>query len=112
MKRDFVAVPSPLVVWERARALRPRAFSGINEPVTVRGEGFAPDESLKLYWSRVVGNRMTGRGWQEATDVIAESRADPQGRAEFRFKVPDDLGGSHTLSVESARGKQTTPDCG
>jgi hypothetical protein len=55
---------------------------------------------------------MTGRGWQEATDVIAESRADPQGRAEFRFKVPDDLGGSHTLSVESARGKQTTPDCG
>ncbi len=80
--------------------------------MTVRGEGFAPDESLKLYWSRVVGNRMTGRGWQEATDVIAESRADPQGRAEFRFKVPDDLGGSHTLSVEFARGKQTTPDCG
>jgi hypothetical protein len=83
------------------------AFSGINEPVVVRGEGFAPGESLKLSWSRVVGNRMTGRGWQEATDVIAESRADAAGRVEFRFKVPDDLGGSHTLSVDSTRGKRT-----
>jgi hypothetical protein len=82
-------------------------FSGINEPVTVRGEGFVPGEDLQLNWSRVVGNRMTGRGWQEASDVIAEARADSQGRAEFIFKVPDDLGGSHTLSVDSARGKQT-----
>jgi hypothetical protein len=83
------------------------AFSGINEPVVVRGEGFAPGESLKLNWSRVVGNRMTGRGWQETSDVIAESKADAEGRAEFRFNVPDDLGGSHTLSVESTRGRQT-----
>ena len=83
------------------------SFSGINEPVTVRGEGFAPDENLKLTWSRVVGNRMTGRGWQEATDVIAESKADAHGGAEFRFNAPDDLGGSHTLAVESARGRQT-----
>jgi hypothetical protein len=83
------------------------AFSGVNEPVTVHGEGFAPGENLKLYWSRVVGNRMTGRGWQEATDVIAEGRADIQGRAEFRFNAPDDLGGSHTLTVESTRGKQS-----
>jgi len=83
------------------------SFSGINEPVTVRGDGFAPGEGLKLHWSRVVGNRMTGRGWQETTDVIAESKADAQGRAEFRFNAPDDLGGSHTLSVESTRGRQT-----
>jgi hypothetical protein len=83
------------------------AFSGINEPVVVRGEGFAPGESLKLNWSRVVGNRMTGRGWQEATDVIAEGKADAEGRAEFSFNAPDDLGGSHTLSVESKHGRKT-----
>ena len=59
-------------------------FSGINEPVTVRGEGFAPGEDLKLNWSRVVGNRMTGRGWQEATDVIAES----QGRLPRPRRIP------------------------
>jgi hypothetical protein len=83
------------------------AFSGVNEPVTVRGEGFAPDENLQLHWSRVIGNRMSGRGWQEATEAIVEGRADSQGRAKFQFNVPDDLGGSHTLSVESTRGKQT-----
>ena len=83
------------------------AFSGINEPVVVRGEGFAPGESLKLLWSRVVGNRMTGRGWQEASDIIAESKADAAGRAEFRFKVTDDLGGSHPLVVESTLGRKT-----
>jgi hypothetical protein len=83
------------------------AFSSINEWVMVHGEGFAPGESLKLLWSRVVGNRMTGRGWEEAADVIAESKADPAGRVEFRFKVPDDLGGSHPLSVESTRGQKT-----
>jgi hypothetical protein len=73
----------------------------------VRGEWFAPGESLKLLWSRVVGNRMTGRGWQEASDVVAESKADAAGRAEFRFNVPDDLGGVHTLAVESAHGRNT-----
>ena len=91
----------------QGRLVATPAFSGINEPLLVRGEGFAPGENLKLNWSRVVGNRMTGRGWQEATDVVAESKADASGRAEFRFNVPDDLGGSHTLSVESTRGTQT-----
>jgi hypothetical protein len=83
------------------------AFSGVNEPVVVHGSGFAPGENLKLNWSRVVGNRMTGRGWQETGEVIAETKADATGRAEFRFQVPDDLGGSHPVSVESTRGPQT-----
>jgi hypothetical protein len=83
-------------------------FSGINEPVVVHGEGFTPRESLKLHWSRVVGNRMTGRGWQETTEVVAESTADAAGRAEFHFMAPDDLGGAHILSVESTRGRKTT----
>jgi len=73
----------------------------------VHGEGFAPGESLKLLWSRVVGNRMTGRGLEEAADVIAESKADPAGPVEFRFKVPDDLGSSHPLTVESTGGQKT-----
>jgi len=82
-------------------------FSGVNEPVVVRGEGFAPGESLQLNWTKVVGNRMTGRGWQEASSVIAESKADASGRAEFRFKAPDDLGGAHGLWVESGGKKRT-----
>jgi len=33
--------------------------------------------------------------------------ADPSGRVEFHFAVPDDLGGAHALSVENGAEKQT-----
>jgi len=82
------------------------AFSGINELVVVRGEGFESGKALQLNWSRVVGNRMTGQGWEESSSVVANSIADADGRAEFRFKVPDDLGGVHGLSVDSTAGEQ------
>jgi hypothetical protein len=83
------------------------AFSGINELVTVRGDGFRPGDSLKLNWTKVIGNRMTGRGWIEDSSVIAEAKADATGRAEFRFNAPDDLGGVHGLWVESGGKKKT-----
>jgi hypothetical protein len=38
--------------------------------------------------------------------VIAESRADAGGAVEFRFKVPDDLGGVHDFWVDTAGAKQ------
>ena len=50
-------------------------------------------------------------------DSVAGSEADSAGRAEFRFKVPDDLGGPHGLWInfvefpvgraESPRGRPT-----
>lgn len=83
------------------------AFSGIKAPVVVRGEGFEPGKPVQLNWTRVVGNRMTGRGWEEASIVVAEAQADAAGRAEFRFNVPDDLGGLHGLWVEQNGKKKT-----
>jgi hypothetical protein len=77
------------------------AFSGIKQPVVVKGSGFEPGKAHKLNWNTVVGNRMTGAGWEEKARVIAESSADATGRAEFRFEVPDDLGGVHNLWVDT-----------
>src|SRR5262245_37767023 len=76
-------------------------FSGVNETVLVQAEGFEPGKRLQLNWSRVIGNRMTGRGWEESSHIISESKADVFGRAEFHFNVPDDLGGLHGLWIES-----------
>jgi hypothetical protein len=84
------------------------AFSGINQPVSVRGEGFEPGKSYALNWTRVVGNRMVATGWEESSKVIAEGKADASGRVEFRFQVPDDLGGTHGLWVDSGGGKKKT----
>ena len=84
------------------------AFSGVDQPVTVTGTGFEPGKTYTLNWNTVVGNRMTGRGWDEVPRPIAEARADAAGRAEFRFKAPDDLGGQHNLWVDLSGGKQKT----
>jgi hypothetical protein len=84
------------------------AFSGIEDPVTVRGEGFEPGKIVALNWTRVVGNRMTGAGWDQSSVVIAQAKADTAGRAEFQFKVPDDLGGEHGLWADAGGGKQKT----
>jgi len=81
--------------------------SGVGELALVRGDGLAPGTSYWLNWTRVVGNRMTGAGWQELSTVVGGSEADSAGRAEFRFKVPDDLGGPHGLWIDTGSAKKT-----
>lgn len=82
------------------------AFSGINQPVVVSGAGFEPGKSYTLNWNTVVGNRMTSRGWEEVARPIAQGTADASGRAQFRFKAPDDLGGAHTIWVDVGGAKK------
>jgi len=84
------------------------AFSGVEQTAVVRGEGFAPGKTYTLNWSRVVGNRMNGAGWLEGSSPIAQAVADASGGAEFRFKVPDDLGGAHNLWVDMGGGLKKT----
>jgi len=82
------------------------AFSGIGEAAVVRGAGFDAGKSYRLNWNTIVGNRMTAGAWEERAHVIAESKADAQGGMEFRFKVPDDLGGAHALWVDLGGAKK------
>jgi hypothetical protein len=82
-------------------------FSGIQAPVVVRGNGFVPGQTYNLNWNTVVGNRMSGAGWEGRGRVVAEAKADSAGAAEFHFRVPDDLGGVHSLSVDTAAGQKT-----
>ena len=82
------------------------AFSAIQEPVVVSGGGFEPGKTYQLNWTRVIGNRMTGRGWEVSATPVAETTADAGGNAIFQFKVPDDLGGEHGLYVDMGGGKK------
>ena len=74
-------------------------FAGVGQLVVVKGDGFAPGETYKLDWTTVIGNRMSGRGWEEASREIAQTIADSAGQVAFHFATPDDLGGAHGLSV-------------
>jgi hypothetical protein len=82
---DLVALPS---------------FAGVDAPVVVKAGGFEPGKTYQLNWSTVVGNRMSGLGWEEQGHVVAESTANAAGEAEFHFKTPDDLGGQHNVWVD------------
>jgi hypothetical protein len=82
------------------------AFAGVGQSVAVAGDGFEAGKSYALNWNTVVGNRMSGAGWEEQSRVIAETRADAGGRVAFRFEVPDDLGGLHNLWVDAGGAKK------
>jgi hypothetical protein len=75
------------------------AFSAIEAPAVTVGSGFAPGKTYKLNWTFLTGNRIIGH-WEEASREIAQATADASGRVEFHYKVPDDLGGNHTLWVD------------
>jgi len=81
-------------------------FSGVGEPIKVTGTGFEPGRSYTLNWTRVVGNRITGQGWQDNASPVSEARAGQDGRIEFSFATPDDLGGTHGLWIEHAGAKK------
>lgn len=81
-------------------------FSGVNEQVKVASSGLEPGKDYKLNWTRVVGNRMNGQGWENISIPVADAKADASGRAEFTFKTPDDLGGVHGLWIDSGNGKK------
>jgi hypothetical protein len=82
------------------------AFSGVGAPVVVTGSGFEPGKIYKLNWDTVVGNRMSGAGWEQQRRLLTQAVADDKGRAEFHFNTPDDLGGLHNLWVETGSTKK------
>jgi hypothetical protein len=82
-------------------------FSGVGETAAVETDGLEPGKAYRLNWTRVIGNRMTGGGWEEFSTPIAESQADASGRIAFRFAAPDDLGGTHGLWIDAGGKKKT-----
>jgi hypothetical protein len=109
-------LPPPLEEQERRKGRVPTRqgelvatpqSSGVGELALVRSEGLEPGKSYRLHWTRVIGNRMSGAGWEESSTVVAESQANGSGRAEFRFNVPDDLGGAHGLWIDTGSAEKS-----
>ncbi len=83
------------------------ALARVGQPIVVRASGFTPDKTLELQWSTVTGNRVgANAGWEESSRAIASARANARGEVQFRFAVPDDLGGAHTLTVDDGARKR------
>ncbi len=82
-------------------------FSAVGEPIKVSGQGFQPGKVYKLNWTHVSGSRVSGRGYEESANEIAQATADASGRLEFDVKTPDDLGGTHDLFVQDGAKKKS-----
>ena len=69
--------------------------------VAVSASGLRSGERYTLNWTRVIGNRIDGRGWAESSTPVAEAVANADGDVAFEFETPDDLGGTHGVWLDA-----------
>ncbi len=71
----------------------------VGAPVTLSGRALPANADLEITWTAMVGNR-TVTGFEERTKSIGKTRTDASGAFAWSFNVPDDLGGTHTVSAK------------
>jgi hypothetical protein len=65
----------------------------ITTPIVATGTGYNPGQPVDIVWSTMVGNRVSGSGFEEARWTVGTTTADPSGNVHFEFAAPSDLGG-------------------
>ncbi len=73
--------------------------------VTLNGRGLPAAKPLDLLWFRVIGNRMSGQGWDESSTKLGTVTPDNSGDFQFSFSALDDLGGPHRIEARSGDNK-------
>jgi len=69
----------------------------VGDPTVLTGSGFPAGAAVAVTWSTVVGNRISGQGFEESTRDFATLTAADDGGFAYRFDTPDDLGGVHHI---------------
>lgn len=80
------------------------ASGPVGTPMTIAGRGFEPGQEVSLAWTSVVGNRISGSGWDEVSRAVDSVPVADDGTIELEWAIPDDLGGPHRLVVEGDAG--------
>ncbi len=89
----IAAVGKP-VIWSDPRG------GPAGTPITIHGEGFPTNTSVQVLWYRVVGSRVSGQGWTEEGDSPGAVKVAQNGRFQYSFPAPDDLGGAHRVEAQ------------
>ena len=63
------------------------------------GAGFEPGDTVNLDWYRIVGNRVSGQGWDEESVSLGEIAVGDDGTFEFPSEIPGDVGGPHRVEA-------------
>ena len=70
-------------------------------PAVLTGKGFPANAPLRVAWGTQAGNRVSGNGFAPQEDEVARLTTGADGSFKVPLKIPDDLGGLHTISVKS-----------
>jgi hypothetical protein len=102
--------PQPIPKADEGAAGVRLALTPTQGPVGTRavlkGEGLAPDATLRLVWETSAGSRVTEAGFAREENELGDVRADANGRIDHALTIPDDLGGLHGLALR--RGNDLT----
>ena len=87
-----------------ARSGGPALATSINaSPVgsgfTIRGEGLPPNQMISLLWQTVVGNRVSGQGWDDQSAEISRVTTGSDGTLSLDTTIPADVGGDHQVQA-------------
>jgi hypothetical protein len=79
----------------------------VGSPVTLTGHAFAPQSTVSVEWQTVVGNHISGSGWETEDRPLLDAETDRNGTFAARFRTPADLGGEHRIIVHAPGGALT-----
>lgn len=71
----------------------------VGTPVVVTGGGLVPGADVTFTWYRIVGNRVSGSGWDEVGLSFGSTTADSDGSISMPTEVPGDVGGTHRIEA-------------
>lgn len=75
------------------------AAGPVGQPLVLSGGGFEPNVSVELDWFRIVGNRVSGQGWDEVGLDVGAVNTDDDGEFTFDWEIPTDVGGPHRIEA-------------
>ena len=65
----------------------------VGDPVSLTASGLPEDAEIELIWNTMVGNRVSGLGFEEKSSTLDTATTDEDGNLVYDFEVPNDLGG-------------------
>ncbi len=73
--------------------------AAVGTPATLNGKALAANSEIEMLWTTMVGNRSV-TGFEERTKTLTKVKTDATGSFVWAFPIPDDLGGTHTVTAK------------
>lgn len=72
----------------------------VGTDLTITGAGFPANQTVKIIWYRIVGNRVSGKGWSEQSLDFAQATSGSDGTFSVTKPIPADVGGAHRIEAQ------------